>query len=71
VKDEAAVTSRVGSLSVGGMFLGTVGGVDHFGITTEEIGVVTVGGAALPLAPGGGTHDLTLGLTAGFRQKEI
>jgi hypothetical protein len=55
VKDEAAVTSRGGSLSDGGMFPGTVGGVDHFGITAEEIGAVTVGGTALPLPPGAAT----------------
>jgi hypothetical protein len=71
VKDVAGSKSRVASVTIGGQVLGTVGGVDHFGIVAETIGTVKIGGTTLALTDGNGNDDIAVGVTGDFRVNEI
>jgi hypothetical protein len=72
VKDEPAVQSRIGSLTVGGQVLGTVGGVvDSFGIVAQVVGGIRIGGTAIPPSPGPGKDLLFLGITGDCTVKEV
>ncbi|MEA3188080.1 MAG: hypothetical protein QOD99_1910 [Chthoniobacter sp.] len=44
--------SKIAKIIIGGSVVGTVGGTDHFGFVSQEIGLVKIGGVAVPLAPG-------------------
>ena len=50
--DDKLVHSRIASVIIAGRAIGTAGGVDHFGIVAEEIALLKVGGAIVPLRPG-------------------
>ena len=55
IADDKLVHSRIASVIIAGRAIGTAGGSDHFGIVAEEIAMLTVGGAIVPLRPG--THN--------------
>ena len=48
--NDAALTSRIGSIAIKGQLLGTVAGGDAFGFVAEQIGSVKVGAFSEPLA---------------------
>jgi hypothetical protein len=71
VKDVAGVSSRIGSVSIAGQVLGTVGGTDFFGIAAEAVGSVKIGGVAIPLSAGNGNDDAFVGVTGDFKINEV
>lgn len=52
------IFSRIGSIVIKGRALGTVGGADGFGFSTQTLGAVTVGAVKLPLRPRPGTNNV-------------
>jgi hypothetical protein len=71
VKDEAGISSRIASLTIGGQTVGTSGGGDHYGVVAEAVGEVTVGGTTLSLTPGKSNDDFFVGITGDFKVNEI
>jgi hypothetical protein len=67
----AAIVSKIASLTIGGQAMGTVGGADHFGIVAENVGAVKIGGTPLVLNTGNGNDDLLVGITGDFKVNEI
>jgi hypothetical protein len=59
----AGIVARIASVTIDGQVLGTVGGSDHFGFVSQQVGSFRVNGISLPLHPGLG-NDLT-GLPVG------
>jgi hypothetical protein len=71
-KNDAAVFSKIGSLTIGGQALGTAtAGGDFFGIVAENIGLVKINGVSIPTAAGNGNDDFFVGPTADFKINEI
>jgi hypothetical protein len=72
---DAAIHSKVASVTIKGQAYGTFGGADHFGFVAQEIAKFSVGGAALPLKPGAsndvppGTFDV--GITGDLTMREV
>src|SRR5581483_10516141 len=50
--NDAQVTSKIASITIGGHVSGTAGGSDHFGFVSQEIGSFKVAGTAFNLTPG-------------------
>jgi hypothetical protein len=67
----AAIVSKIVSLTIGGQALGTVGGTDHFGIVAESVGLVKVRGTLIPTTAGNGNDDIAVGITDDFKLNEI
>jgi hypothetical protein len=70
-KDNPIVFSKIGSVTIGGQVLGTVGGTDHYGFVAETVGTVRIGGSLVPMTPGMHTDDLSIGTTGDFNVLEI
>jgi hypothetical protein len=70
-KDNPIVFSKIGSVTIGGQVLGTIGGTDHYGFVAETIGTVHIGGSLVPTAPGMHTDDVSIGTTGDFSILEI
>ena len=71
IKDDAALSSRIASLTIGGQALGTVGENDCFGVVAENVGAVKIGGTPLVLHAGDTNDDCLVGITANFHIREI
>jgi hypothetical protein len=71
VKDEATLSSRIASTSIGGQALGTVGGSTHFGIVAEIVGAAKVAGTSFLLTAGASNDDFLVGITGDFRVNEV
>jgi len=71
VKDDPAVSSRIGALSIAGQVLGTLGGTDHYGIVAETVGSITVGGTVIPVTTGNNNDEFYLGMTGDFAVDEV
>jgi hypothetical protein len=71
VRDEATVTSTIGSVTIAGQVAGTVAGGDHYGVVAENVGKIKIGGASVTLLSGNGNDDVVLGLTGDFDVREI
>lgn len=71
IRDDATVSSSIGSVTIAGEILGTFGGTDHFGFVAERIGSVRVGGIALQLLVGKGNDDIVVGITGDFDAREL
>ena len=71
IKDDSLVFSKIGSLTIGGQVLGTIGGIDHFGFVAEIIGAVKVGGTPLSLSAGKSNDDFLVGITGDLKVNEI
>lgn len=71
VKDEASVSSRIASLTIGGQALGTQGGADHFGMVAERVGALSIGGTIIPLSAGNSNDDYLVGITGDFKVNEV
>jgi hypothetical protein len=71
VRDDATISSSIGSVSIAGQIRGTMGGTDHFGFVAEQIGKVTVGGTAIPLLAGKRNDDVLIGITGDFDVREL
>jgi hypothetical protein len=67
----AAINSRIVSLTIGGQALGTVGGTDAFGIVAQTVGTVKVGGTIVPTIRGNDNDDFAIGITGDFKVNEI
>lgn len=67
----AAIASRITSLTIAGQALGTVGGADHFGIVAESVGAVRIGGTPLVLALANSTDDFFVGITGDLKVNEV
>jgi hypothetical protein len=63
--------SGIASITIKGFAAGTVGGTDFFGIVSERIGAVKVGGRAYVLATGTDPVGFNLGTTNDFRVHEV
>jgi hypothetical protein len=70
-KDNPIAFSKIGSVTIGGQVLGTIGGTDHYGFVAETIGSVHIGGTRVPTAPGMHTDDVSIGTTGDFSILEI
>jgi hypothetical protein len=55
-----AISSRIGSVVIGGQVLGTQGGGDHFGIVVQNVVSLRIGGTLIPLKAGNSNDDLQL-----------
>jgi hypothetical protein len=71
VRDRPGITSRIGSLSIGGQVMGTVGGADHFGIVAQEVGLIKFGDLAVPVTIGRSNDEFYLGITGDFAVNEV
>lgn len=71
VKDEDSITSKIGSVTIGGQILGSLAGGDHFGIVAEVVGAVKVGDFSITLAKTDIPDDFSVGATSDFRIKEV
>lgn len=67
----ATVFSKITSLTIGGLALGTGGGIDSYGIVAENVGALKIGGKAIPLSSGIGNDDFFVGITGDFKVHEI
>lgn len=52
VKNLPNVFSRISNLTIGGQVIGSDNTADHFSIVAENIGVLTINGAVVPIFPG-------------------
>lgn len=52
--NDPALFSKIASITIGGQVKGTVGGTDHFGFVSQEIGSLKINGVKVPLTPGRG-----------------
>ncbi|HJZ90439.1 MAG TPA: hypothetical protein VKE40_06170, partial [Gemmataceae bacterium] len=74
--DRPEIVSKIASISIGGLALGTpnsVNAADSFGIEAQQIGALKVGGFAIPLNAGA-ANDLTgllVGLTGDLEVLEV
>lgn len=71
VRDDPAVSSAIGSVTIAGQVAGSVAGGDHYGVVAENIGKIRIGGASVALLSGNGNDDVGLGLTGDFNIREI
>ncbi|MEO8352621.1 MAG: hypothetical protein ABI680_12865, partial [Chthoniobacteraceae bacterium] len=63
--DSPDILARIASITIGGDVAGSVEAGDHFGITAQQIGTLTLGRARQPLVVGeGDVIDLTADFTA-------
>jgi hypothetical protein len=64
---------KIASVAVGGQVLGTVGGSDHFGFVSQQIGSFRVNGISLPMHPGPGNDlaGLAVGPTGDVTVREV
>ncbi len=67
----ADITSRIASVIIKGVALGSADPGDHFGITAEKIGSVTIGKFKLPLNSAASDHFLPIGPTGDFTLNEV
>ena len=70
-KDEATLNSQIASVTIKGQAFGTLTGGDFFGIVAERVGLVSVGGVALPTAAGHGNDDFVVGSNIDFKVNEF
>ncbi len=66
--------SSIASIVIGGAVSGTPGGVngtDHFGFVAGKIGTVRLGGFLVPLTPGAGNDNRSIGATGDVRIHEL
>lgn len=61
----AAIVSRIATISIKGQVLGTAGGTDSFRFMAEKIGSLKVAGTAFPLTTA--AENLAVGVTSDFR----
>lgn len=71
VKDDPSVSSKIGKLRIAGQALGSLGGVDHFGIVAVNVSSMTLGGVPIPLLVGIGNDDFSMGITGDFAIREL
>jgi hypothetical protein len=70
-KDDASVFSSIGSITIGGQAMGTVGGADFYGFVAERVAAVKIGGLPLTLTAGNGNDDFLVGVTGDLKVNEI
>ena len=71
VKNDAAATSKIGAITIGGQLLGTPGGTDHFGFVSQQFGSLSIGGSTFSLVSGIGNDLFDVGITGDFSFREI
>jgi hypothetical protein len=69
VKDEAAISSKITRVTIGGQAMGTVSGTDHHGIVSESVDALKVAGVTFPTTAG--KDDFPIGITGDFTVKEL
>ena len=52
--DNPALFSKIASITIGGQVAGTVGGTDHYGFVSQQIGALQIHGVSVPLKAGRG-----------------
>src|SRR4051812_38674565 len=62
------ILAKIASITIGGQARGTIGGADHYGFVSDQIGAFKVGGIAVPVA---GMLDRPLGITGDLNLHEI
>ena len=71
VKDDVNVFSSIGSITIGGQAMGTVGGADFYGFVAERVAAVKIGGLPLTLAADNSNDDFLVGVTGDLKVNEI
>ena len=72
VSGSDSFTSKIGPVTIFGSAVGTIGGVDHFGIIAEKVAVLSIDGQGVALKPGAlNDLNLPLGLTGDFVFSEL
>ena len=69
VTDEDDLSSRIGSVRIGGQAIGSPSVGDHFGIVAESIGLVSIGGVAIRTTSD--KDDFLISETGDFRVLEV
>src|SRR5262249_6139616 len=69
----AAIIAKIASVTIDGQVLGTVGGSDHFGFVSQQVGSFKFDGITLPLhsGPGNDLTGLALGATGDVTLREV
>jgi hypothetical protein len=66
-----AVNSRIASIKIGGQAVGTPAGADGYGFVAQIVGVLSLGGASVPLHAGVANDSLLVGITLDVRLREV
>ena len=67
----AAITSKIASIVIGGQVLGTPGGSDHFGFVSQQVGSFKAAGLAFLLKTGASNDNLAVGATGDVTIHEV